>query len=60
MSYSINQQRLSMIIDRILNFEEHVIDLCKKIFAPAKIYSRQNFGQRKLILNLFMTKRILY
>ena len=31
MSNSINEKRLSIIIDRILNFEEDVIELCKGV-----------------------------
>ena len=55
---------LGVKIDHELNFNEHVLSLCKKasqkLNALARIASSMTFDQRRLILNSFITSHFSY
>ena len=61
---SSHEKLLGVIIDKNLNFNEHLLNLCKKvrqkITALAKISKLMSFHKRKLLFNTFIESQFSY
>ena len=63
-SNSMNEKILGVYFDNKLNFKTHITKLCKvasqKLHALARLSNFMSYGQRKIIMNAFITSQFSY